>query len=105
MGDEVEDEGIRPSATAEAAAVAAALGSATPEARDYLRKQGRLTDLQIDQLEKSEQFEISHLRFRRLTDLGKLALQFAIGLIVLLAVCGLGTMVWNAAHDRGMVVE
>jgi tetratricopeptide (TPR) repeat protein len=109
MGEEVIDEAWKPSARTEnaglAAALAAALAADTPEARDYLNRQGRLTELQIGQLEQSEHFEFAHLRFRHFSDIGKLGLQIAGGLVILLAVAGLGTMVWNAAQSRGMVVE
>ena len=45
------------------------------EARDYLRKQSLLADLEIDKLRKEDEFELSHLRWRRFNDQMKGALQ------------------------------
>ena len=100
----MEAVGARDS-TALAASLAAALAADTPEARDYLNRQNRLTELQIGQLQQSERLEFAHLRFRHFSDIGKMALQVVVGLVIFLAAAGLGTMVWNAAQSRGMVVE
>ncbi len=61
--------------------------------------------LQNDNLQKQDEFELSHLRFRRVSDYARFALEIAGFLVVLLVVCGLGTMVWNAAQDRDLVVD
>ncbi|HEX3809371.1 MAG TPA: hypothetical protein VHW02_06685 [Rhizomicrobium sp.] len=105
MSDELGEGGQPPAA--EAVALHAALGTdgASEEAREYLRKQSRLADLQIDTLEKKDEFELSHLRFRRFSDYARFALEIAGGLVVLLIVCGLGSMVWSATQDRGLVVD
>ena len=109
MGEELSDEAWKPSARADSTALAvllaAALAADTPEARDYLNRQNRLTELQIDQLQQSEPFEFAHLRSRHFSDIGKLGLQIAGGLVIFLAVAGLATLVWKAAQSRGMVVE
>jgi tetratricopeptide (TPR) repeat protein len=92
---------------ADAPAIHAALSSAgtSAEAREYLKKQSRIADIQIDTLEKKDAFELTHLRFRRFSDYSRFSLEIAGFLVVLLIVCGLGTMVWNAARDRGLVVD
>jgi tetratricopeptide (TPR) repeat protein len=94
------------------AAIGLALGAASAEAREYLRKQGvladkqsRIADLTIDTLEKKDEFELSHLRFRRFSDYARFALELAGFLVVLLVVCGLGSMVWNASRERRLVVD
>src|ERR1700692_2601326 len=56
-------------------------------------------------MQKQDEFGLSHLRFRRFSDYARFALEIAAGLIVLLVVCGLGTMVWDATQDRGLVVD
>src|ERR1700692_2033952 len=88
-------------------ALHAALGGAADsgEAREYLRRQSKLAELQIDYMQKQDEFELSHLRFRRFSDYMRFALEIAGGLIVLLIVCGLGTMVWNASQDHSLVVD
>jgi tetratricopeptide (TPR) repeat protein len=94
------------------AAVGLALNASSAEAREYLRKQSeladkqsKLADLQIDTLEMKDEFELSHLRFRRFSDYARFALEIAVGLVVLLIVLGLGTMVWNASRDDDLVVD
>ncbi len=80
-------------------------GASRAKADAYLDRQGRLADLQAQNLIEQNAFELSHLRFRRFSDWAKFALELSVALVVLLLVCGLGTMVWNAAHDRDLVVD
>jgi tetratricopeptide (TPR) repeat protein len=94
------------------AAVGLALNESSAEARDYLHKQGvladkqsRIADLTIDTLQKKDEFELSHLRFRRFSDFARFALEVAGFLVVLLVVCGLASMVWSASRERGLVVD
>jgi tetratricopeptide (TPR) repeat protein len=68
-------------------------------------KQAIIADLQIDTLQKKDEFELSHLRFRQFSDWARFALEIAAFLVVLLVICGLGTMLWNAAEDRDLVVD
>jgi tetratricopeptide (TPR) repeat protein len=90
-----------------------ALASASREKADeFLERQSALADLQMenlrlqnDNLQKQDEFELSHLRFRRISDYAKFSLEIAGFLVVLLLVCGLGTMVWNATQDRDLVVD
>jgi tetratricopeptide (TPR) repeat protein len=90
-----------------------ALSSASREKADnFLERQSALAELQMknlrlqnDNLQKQDEFELSHLRFRRVSDYARFALEIAGFLVVLLLVCGLGTMVWNAAQDRDLVVD
>jgi tetratricopeptide (TPR) repeat protein len=101
MADNIE----RGEASSDLAALQIAMPSASAEAREYLRKQSKLADLQIDTLQKKDEFELSHLRFQRFSDYARFALEIAAFLVVLLIVCGLGTMVWNAAHDHDLVAD
>ena len=104
MTDEPDD--ISSAASGDPLAAQIALGSGTgAEARDYLRKQSRIADLTIDTLQKKDEFELSHLRFRRFSDFARFALEIAGFLIVLLVVCGLASMVWSASRERGLVVD
>ena len=107
MADDELDDIVRPSAQADAAAMHAALGAAgtADEAREYLRKQSRLADLQIDTLQKQDEFETSHLRWRRFNDQMKGAMQIMLVAIGALFVFGIGAAVWSAAHDDGVVIE
>jgi len=91
-------------------AAAFALGAALSvrgveeEAREYLRKQSRLADLQIENLEKLDEYELSHLRWRRFNEQIRGGLQilgFLVGLLFLIGLCAL---LWSAHEARGLVV-
>ena len=111
VSEEIEgqDTGAQASAGGvDPAAVALALGrcgALDPEAVTYLKKQGRLADLQHEVLANCEAFEVSHLRWRRFGDQMKGALQIMGVLAGLCVVAAIGVMVWNAAHADGTVVE
>ena len=105
MADKGQD-GSSSEETGDPAALGLSLGGASrAQADEYLRKQSRLADLQIDTLEKKDEFELSHLRFRRFSDYARFVLEISIGLVVLLIICGLGTMVWSASQDHDLVVN
>jgi len=105
MADDFEDSAAAAVSDASLASRIALDAAAAGEAREYLKKQNRLADLQIDTLEKKDEFELSHLRFRRFSDYARFSLEIAGFLMVLLIVCGLISMVWNASRDRGLVVD
>jgi len=105
MAEDTDDQSSS-GAPADALAARLALDAATAEeAREYLRRQNRLADLQIDTLEKKDEFELSHLRFRRFSDYARFTLEMAVAFVVLLIVLGVGTMVWSATQDRDLVVD
>ena len=104
MADEPDDMSSAASGDPLAAQIALAQ-EAGSEAREYLRKQSRIADLTIDTLQKKDEFELSHLRFRRFSDFARFALEVAGFLVVLLVVCGLASMVWSASRERGLVVD
>ena len=103
-GSELDDV-AKPSARADAAAMHAALSGGSDEAREYLRKQSRLAELQIDTLQKQDEFETSHLRWRRFNDQMKGAMQIMLVAVGALFVFGIAAAVWSAAHDDGVVIE
>ncbi len=91
---------------ADPAAVALALGGASRERADaFLIKQGRLVDLQSEYLADRDRYELSHLRWRRFTEQMKGALQALTALVGIAVATGVGLMVWEAAHSRGLVIE
>jgi tetratricopeptide (TPR) repeat protein len=107
MADDDFEDGAKSSTKADAAAMHAALGTpgASEEARDYLRKQSLLADLQIDNLRKQDEYELSHLRWRRFNDQMKGALQIMVVMVGLLIVIGIAATVWNASQADGLVVD
>ena len=72
---------------------------------DLISRQIRLADLQIDSLEKQDEYELSHLRWRRFNDQMKGALQIMVVAIGLLIVVGIGVALWNASRAEGLVVD
>ena len=78
---------------------------AAEEAREYLRRQNEIAALQIENLRKQEEYETSHLRWRRFNDQMKGALQMMMVAVGLVAVFGIGAAIWNAANDNGLVVD
>src|ERR1700733_5292594 len=90
-----------------AAALDAARGSADVAGRAavFLEKQSLLTDLQIEDLKREDMLRHWSLRVRHISDVMKLAFQFAVAFIVLAVALFIGEAVWSAAHDNGLVVE
>jgi tetratricopeptide (TPR) repeat protein len=105
MTDEQDDPAAK-SAPADNLAARLALDTATAaEARDYLRRQNRLAELQIDSLAKQDEYELSHLRWRRFNDQMKGAMQIMLVAAGLLIVFGVATAMWNASQADGLVIE
>ncbi len=75
------------------------------QTKAYLIKQTELAALQAEKMRDEMPLELSHLRFRKFADISKSAFEIAVGLVVLLVVCGIGAMVWSAMRDRDLVVE
>ncbi|HEY3637247.1 MAG TPA: hypothetical protein VGK90_03765 [Rhizomicrobium sp.] len=105
MSDEADDL-ARDMATPDTLARRMALDSATAEeARAYLRKQNRLTDLQIENLQKIDCYETSHLRWRRFNDQMKGALQILVVTLGAMIVMSIVVAMWNASQADGIVVK
>jgi tetratricopeptide (TPR) repeat protein len=106
MADE-DSARATPFAGSDGALLAATLGivSDNPRVDALLERQIALADLQIDSLRKLDDFELSHLRWRRFADQMRGAGQMMLVLVGLLILAGLGAAIWDAANDRGLVVE
>jgi tetratricopeptide (TPR) repeat protein len=102
--DEGSPAGI--AAAADAMASQMAMGVAhSPASEDYLRKHGRLLDLQIENLQKQDEFEVSHLRWRRFNDQLRGLLQVMAVAVAALVVVAIAAAVWNAHEAGGVVIE
>src|ERR1700721_4078199 len=96
----------RDGASGDALATQTAIGAPLlPASEDYLRKNSRLLDLQIRRLQHEEEFDISHLRWRRFNDQMRGMLQIMAVAIVGLVVIAIGAAVWRAHDDNGAVIE
>ena len=105
MEDETEGLGAAmPGADALAAQIATSAGP-TAEAREYLRKQSRLVDLQIEELRREDRVRHWSLRVRHFNDLLRLAFGLGGALVVLFLAAGLSALVWNAYEARGLIIQ
>jgi tetratricopeptide (TPR) repeat protein len=75
------------------------------DARNLLREQARLARIQADQLDEEAALTRWSLRLRHAGEVMKFAFQLSVALMVLAIVAALGTAVWSAAHDNGLVIE
>ena len=82
-----------------------ALGTNSEEARVLLRKQARLVDLQIADLEREDKVRHWSLRVRHVSDVLKLAFELAAAGVVTAIVLFIAGTVWSAVHDNGLVIE
>lgn len=84
-----------------------ALGAAadSDEARTLLRKQARLVDLQIADLEREDAVRHWTLRIHHINDLLKLAFEVCAAFIALAVAVVLCVMVWSAREATGLVIQ
>jgi tetratricopeptide (TPR) repeat protein len=80
-------------------AISLALGGASRATADHF------LELQMEEMRAEEPYKLSHYRLRRFGDWAKAAFEFSLGLLALALVGGLSLMLWNAAHDDGLVIE
>ncbi|MBS0275874.1 MAG: hypothetical protein JSR55_16165 [Proteobacteria bacterium] len=101
-----EEEDLLSSSGADPAAVGIGLSNASRErADDYLRRQSRLADLQIENLQKLDAFETSHLRWRRFNEQLSGAFRIILVILGLAVLAGLAALLWNASEADGLVVD
>jgi tetratricopeptide (TPR) repeat protein len=101
-----EEEEQRHTSGSDAAALAASLANrANPDAREYLRAQTRLADLQAEELNREDRVRHWSLRVRHISDVLKLGFELALAFIVIAIAVGLGAEIWQAAHADGLVIE
>ena len=75
------------------------------DARTLLREQARLARIQADQLDEEAALTRWSLRIRHASELMKFAFELSVALVLLAVVAALGTAMWSAAHDNGLVIE
>jgi tetratricopeptide (TPR) repeat protein len=92
-----------------AAAIAVGEAGADPaikrDASAFLRAQQQLIDLQVKHFEEERRLAIAAAKRKRLSDRLRNGLQLFIALVLTGMVVALGMMIWEAAHDEGLVVE
>jgi hypothetical protein len=75
------------------------------DASAFLRAQQQLISLQIKHFEEERLLAIAAAKRKRLSDRLRNGLQMFLALLLTAAVVGLGALVWESAHDEGLVVE
>jgi len=102
----VAEETEAGAASVDPAALAMALNSpgTAEDVRAFLRDQRAMLHLQMEGMQAEEPYKLSHFRLRRFSGWAKAAFEFSVGLLALAVVSALGAMVWNAAHDNGLVI-
>lgn len=99
----------RPDPNAFAAAAAMNAAGSHPgvaaEAAAFLREQRELAALQVRYFDEDRVQANDGVRLRRAMDWMKLVMQLAITAVLLIAAGLVARMVWNAAHDHGLVIE
>ena len=78
---------------------------ATEEAREYLRKQSRLVELQIADLEREDRLRHWSLRVHHTSDVMKVMFEVTVALIALAVIVMIAAAIWSAAHDDSVVID
>ncbi|HEX3673824.1 MAG TPA: hypothetical protein VHU87_06085, partial [Rhizomicrobium sp.] len=108
MSDDDEKDKREPFDSASSAA-SLALGSAhetlDPRAAAFLEKQGRLIELQIEDLRREDAIRHWSLRVRHIGDVLKVAFEIAAAFIVIVLAVGIGAALWSATQADGLVVQ
>ena len=107
---EDEDEAAPPPLDAGAilaAAIGKAKGRGQSDARfdAFLDEQTSYLRSQSEHLDEQRDLQIAHLRARRWRDRMEIGLQALAGFVLVVAVAALGTMMWQAHEDRGLVID
>jgi len=106
MADDDMDGGAKPSGRADAAVHVALSGAgASQEAREYLRRQNRLAELQIADLEREDRLRHWSLRVHHISDVIKVMFEVTAALIALAVIVMIAAAIWSAAHDDSVVID
>jgi tetratricopeptide (TPR) repeat protein len=111
FGAEEGDVENQPEGTAADVGVALALDAAhhdpalSAAAGQYLNRQRVLVDLQIKHFDEEHALAIAATRRKALIDRTRIGLQLLIAVVIIGVFVGFGLMIWDAANDRGVVID
>ncbi|HTT83394.1 MAG TPA: hypothetical protein VMF67_07925 [Rhizomicrobium sp.] len=107
MIDEREGTAVEPKgARGEHVPMAIALAGASREEADaFLRKQGILADLQIEELKRELHLRHWSLRFGNISAVMKVTFEIALAFLFVAVAAAIAAAVWSAAHDDSLVIE
>jgi tetratricopeptide (TPR) repeat protein len=108
-----EAEGPEADAAAALDPIAAALATTlsrpdeavAPDLKAYLASQAKLVEIQTEHLHEQRAVVLANLKLKRTSERLKVGMQVLIALVATAIVGFIGAMVWDAAHDHGLVVE
>jgi hypothetical protein len=106
MAEEAENAG-----GTSAAAISMALGAAAQnervaaKAEAFLEEQTAVLRLQKEQMQEEADIHRWSLRIRHFSDVMKVAFELSVAFIVLALAVGIGAAIWNAARNKGVVIE
>jgi len=92
-------------------AMSMALGAAVQneriaaKAEAFLEEQTAVLRLQKEQMQEESDLHRWSLRIRHFSDVMKVAFELSVAFIVVALAAGIGAAIWNAAHDKGVVIE
>ncbi|MFI4934279.1 MAG: hypothetical protein ACHP7N_06645 [Caulobacterales bacterium] len=100
-----EPAGVSPAAVSLALARAPDSDAINTKAAEFLDKQSRMLDLQMENFGEVQALHHRHLRLKYFGDRLRIGLQLLAIILGLFVVVGLGALVWQAHEDHGLVVE
>jgi tetratricopeptide (TPR) repeat protein len=74
-------------------------------ASQYLNRQRVLVDLQIKHFDEEHTLAIAATRRKAFIDRTRICLQLLIAIVITGVITGFGLTIWDATHDRGIVVD
>ena len=113
MGNESDKPSSEGAAPGDGAAASLALGSASRAKADrFLAEQTRVAEaqaefirLQADDFRHEEALRRRTLKLQHSSEMMKVAFELAVALIALLLIVIVGSALWSAAHEDGLVIE
>ena len=109
MAEEADSHDAQPSGNA--MAMSMALGAVAQNERVaakaelFLEEQTAVLRLQKEQMQEESDIHRWSLRIRHFSDVMKVAFELSVAFIVVAIAVGIGAAIWNAASDKGLVIE
>jgi len=75
------------------------------KAEEFLEEQTAVLRLQKEQMQEEADIHRWSLRIRHFSDVMKVAFELSVAFIVVAIAVGIGAAIWNAASDKGVVIE
>jgi len=109
MSEEPDSNDSQPAGNA--MAMSMAMGAAAQnervaaKAEMFLEEQTAVLRLQKEQMQEESDIHRWSLRIRHFSDVMKVAFELSVAFVVVAIAVGIGAVIWNAASDKGVVIE